>query len=196
MQTKVAAPFFLFTIILFSLASQGQTAKKPALALETTPYFEKPEPGLLPKGFLEKRDTCATDSMSVDSTGAAWFRIQVKNAFGWAPARAMRFVSDIPPDFFSQEAMGVEDKKRRADLVKSHSDWPLRIKKAVRAGQVCLDMSEDQLLASWGEPLEKKKMFMLGAGEFVCCIYKGSEKGALLVSLQNNRVTGWSIEDK
>jgi hypothetical protein len=192
---KTAIPFLCFSIVLAALAACGQTPKKTALALEASPYFEKPEQGLLPKGFLGKRDTCTADSTFVDSAGVAWFRIQVRSSDGWVLARAMRYVSDIPADFFSIEAKGDEDKKRRGDIVKSHPEWPLRIKKAVRAGQVCLDMSAEQLAASWGEPLEKRKTFMLGVGEYTSYIYKGAAKGSLLVCIQNNRVIGWSLEE-
>jgi hypothetical protein len=192
---KTAIPFLNLSIVLFALTAGGQAVKKTALALETAPYFEKPEQGLLPKGFLGKRDTCTADSTFIDSTGVAWFHVLIKSSRGWALARAMRYVSDIPADFFSTEVKGDEDKKRRADIVKSHPEWPLRIKKAVRAGQVCLDMSGEQLVASWGEPLEKRKTFILGIGEYTSYIYKGTAKGSLLVCLQNNRVIGWSLEE-
>jgi hypothetical protein len=193
----VKPPLFLLVtpFLLYFLSPLAQTASKTVLATESCPYFDKPETGLLPKGFLEKRDTCRTDSTVVDSAGVAWFKIHCKNSSGWASARNFRFVSEIPTDFFSQEAKGDNDKKRRADIIKGHPDWPLRIKKAVRAGQVCLDMSPEQLVASWGEPQEKQKMFMLGVGDYASFVYKGTEKGSLMVSLQNNRVIGWSVEE-
>jgi hypothetical protein len=56
-------------------------------------------------------------------------------------------------------------------------------------------MSSEQLVASWGEPLEKRKTFMLGVGEYTSYIYKGTARGSLLVCLQNNRVIGWSLEE-
>ena len=192
---KPALSFLYLLIVLLALAAVGQTVKKTAFAMETTPYFEKPDQGLLPKGFLGKRDTCTADSTFIDSAGVAWFRVQTKSSNGWAFARAMRYVSDIPADFFSSEKKGDEDKKHRGDIIKSHPEWPLRIKKAVRSGQVCLDMSVEQLVASWGEPLEKRKTFILGVGEYNIYIYKGTAKGSLLVCLQNNRIIGWSLEE-
>jgi hypothetical protein len=192
---KTVIPFLYLSVVLLTFAAGGQAAHKSALALETAPYFEKPDQGLLPKGYLGKHDTCTTDSTFIDSAGVAWFHVLIKSSRGWALARAMRYVSDIPADFFSTVEKGDEDKKRRADIVKSHPEWPLRIKKAVRAGQICLDMSGEQLAASWGEPLEKRKTFMLGIGEYTSFIYRGTAKGSLLVCLQNNRVIGWSLEE-
>jgi hypothetical protein len=192
---KTVISLLYFPVFLLALAAGGQTLKKTALVMEAVPYFEKPEQGLLPKGYLGKRDTCIADSTFIDSAGVAWFRVQTKSSSGWALAHAMRYVSDIPADFFSTVEKGDQDKKHRGDIVKSHPEWPLRIKKAVRSGQVCLDMSSEQLVASWGEPLEKQKTFMLGVGEYISYIYKCTARGSLLVCLQNNRIIGWSLEE-
>jgi hypothetical protein len=183
---------FLVIACFFYLAS-GQTAPRSAVAVETAPYFDKPELGLLPKGYIGKRDSCTVDSAFVDSAGMPWFCIRVKNSAAWMQAASLRYATEVGPDFFSLQAKGEEDKKRRLEILQKHPEWPHRIKKAARNGQVCLDMSEEQLIASWGKPVERKKSFMIGVGDYVCLVYKGGH-GSLIVALQNDRVIGWSRE--
>ncbi len=187
--------FLIRAISLILLSSAGTpAASKTAVAVASTAFFERPEPGLLPRGYIDRRDSCTVDSVIADSAGTAWFHIRAAKSEGWAVAGGLRYVSDVPADFFSKETRGDEDKKRRADIVKNHPEWPLRIRKAVHAGQVCIDMTADQLVASWGEPVEKRKMYMLGIGDYSCLIYNGTSRATLLVSLQGGRVVGWSVE--
>lgn len=167
---------------------------KPAVALSTTPVFEQPASDLLPKGYLAKRDTCSTDSAYQDSAGVAWFHVSAKAAQGWAKAADIRYVSDVPPDFFARRPAADEEMRRRAEEVKKHPDWPLRIRKAVHAGEVCIGMDNEQLAASWGQPQEKRTMYMLGVGEYMCFVFKGTSAENLLVSLQDGKVIGWSVE--
>jgi hypothetical protein len=184
----------LLSFILFSAVS---AADKTAIALETSPVFESPGPGLLAKGFIDKRDTCAIDSTCVDSLGTAWFHVRPgngKHGGGWVPAKALAYASDVPSDFASQAATGDEDKKRRLEILKEHAQWPRRIVKAVRNGQICLDMSEEQVVASWGQPSEKRQTFMIGVGEYLTLLYPAAKKGTLVVSLQNDRVIGWTTD--
>jgi hypothetical protein len=176
-------------------------APKNAIAVETAPLIEAPEAGLLAGGFIDKRDTCAVDSTVVDSTGTAWFHVRALRADrkgkseGWVISKAIAYISDIPADFASREARGDEDKKRRLEILKSHSQWPRRIIKAVRGGQICLDMNVEQVIASWGEPAEKRKSFMIGVGDYQALLYKGVGKGTLIVTLQNDRVIGWTTDE-
>jgi hypothetical protein len=52
----------IFLLFVFFAPAVAQPPLKPAIVMETSPYFEKPAAGLLPKGFVEKRDMCQTDS--------------------------------------------------------------------------------------------------------------------------------------
>jgi hypothetical protein len=201
---KNATPFLTFCFIAFFAASAWPAARN-AVVTETAPVFDEPLPGLLARGFLDKHDSCSVDSTHVDSAGAPWFHVRAlrasgaaaKMAGGWISAKAILFVSDMPADFASQDARGDGDRKRRLEILKSHQQWPRRVIQAVRSGRICLDMSEEQVAASWGEPAEKRKAFMIGVGDYVTLVYRdaGSGKGTLVVALQNDRVIGWTTEE-
>lgn len=182
---------FVF-IICFSVFPQSSA--KHALAIATTPCFEKPAPGLLPIGFVNKFDTCQTDSSLVDTLGVPWFRVRLHDQTSWVHAGDMRFVVDASRDFVSIQAKGDDDKKRRLQILQSNPDWPHRIKMSVRAGQICLDMSEDQLAAAWGDPFQKGTTYTLGIGDHATWLYKSSSGKILLVNLQNGRVIGWTVD--
>lgn len=185
----------LIACCFFGPAASGQGAGTSAVAVETAPYFDKPSTELLAIGFIEKHDSCSVDSAFVDSSGMPWFCIRIKNRVAWVHAASLRYVSEVSQDFFSRQAKGDDDKKRRLEILQNHPGWPHRIKMAVKNGQVCLDMSEEQLSASWGQPLERKKSFMLGIGDYLCLLYKGESKGVLFVFIQNDRVIGWSRDE-
>jgi hypothetical protein len=204
--TAMKTVFLLcFTYLYVFIVCTAFAAPKNAIAVETAPFFEAPESGLLARGFIDKRDTCAVDSTVVDSTGTAWFHVRSLRALragrdgkseGWVLSKAVTYISDIPADFASREARGDEDKKRRLEILKSRPEWPRRIIKAVRSGQICLDMTVEQVVASWGEPAEKRKSFMIGVGDYQTLLYnKGGGKGTLIVTLQNNRVIGWTTDE-
>jgi hypothetical protein len=130
-----------------------------------------------------------------DSAGATWFHIRFKNADGWVASSALRYISDVPADFFAQRSEHAdEDMRRRADAVKAHPEWPFRIRKAIHSGLVCIDMTLEQIKASWGEPREKRGMYMLGVGDYYCLVYKGTSGTDVLVTVQNERVIGWSVD--
>jgi hypothetical protein len=190
--------------LYISIVHTAVAAPKNAIAVETAPFFDAPEAGLLARGFIDKRDTCAVDSIVVDSTGTAWFHVRSLRGLragregkseGWIISKAVAYISDIPADFASREARGDEDKKRRLEILKSRPEWPRRIIKAVRGGQICLDMNVEQVIASWGEPAEKRKSFMIGVGDYQTLLYKGVGKGTLIVTLQSNRVIGWTTDE-
>jgi len=201
---KTATLFFSFCFIVL-FAAAAHPAVRSAVVLETTPVFDEPAPGLLARGFIDKHDSCSVDSTHVDSTGAPWFRVRAlrapgaatKTAGGWVSAKAVLFVSDMPADFASQDARGDGDRKRRLEILKNHPLWPRRVIQAVRNGRICLDMSEEQVAASWGEPAEKRKAFMIGVGDYLTLVYRdaGTGKGTLVVAVQNDRVIGWTTEE-
>jgi hypothetical protein len=185
----------VFVAVIFALSTCA--APKNAVVIETAPFFEEPIPGLLARGFLDKRDTCTVDSTHVDSLGAAWFHVgasSTKKAGGWVGAKSVLFVSDMPADFASQDARGDGDRKRRLEILKNRPLWPRRIIQAVRSGKICLDMTQEQVVASWGEPAEKRTAFMIGVGDYAALLYRDIGSGTLVVALQNDRVIGWTTE--
>ncbi|MGB7566316.1 MAG: hypothetical protein WBM07_00535 [Chitinivibrionales bacterium] len=181
-----------FLSIYFSVFSQS--SPKPALALKTTPYFEKPVSGLLPLGFINKLDTCKIDSSLIDSLGTPWFRIRLHDQALWLHAGDMRYVTDMPQDFVSMQVKGDDDKKRRLQILQNKPDWPHRIKMSVRDGQICLDMTEEQLVAAWGVPFQKGVTYTLGIGDHATWLYRSSMGKILLVNLQNGQVIGWTVD--
>lgn len=56
-------------------------------------------------------------------------------------------------------------------------------------------MSEEQVVASWGEPAEKRKAYMIGVGDYLTLFYRRSGQGTLVVALQNDRVIGWTTDE-
>lgn len=206
---RIFAPFILwFSLVLFSgLPALGQSSIKPALLIENAPWFESPRADLLPKGFFNRGDTCFVESTFVDSSNIAWFCIKKRPGDDefeqhWINAKAVRFRAEINEN---KNAGSVilrpdEDRKRRLTILRDHADWPRRIQKAVREGTICLQMTEEQLMASWNEPVEKLKCFMVGVGEYESWVFKGlggvggraGEGKVVLVGVGEGRVVGWS----
>jgi hypothetical protein len=193
----------LLSILSFAPILSGAFAAEPktAMAMTTAPVFDEPAQGLLARGFIGKRDTCEIDSTVVDSTGAAWFHIResrgngARKSGGWIAAGAVRYASDIPQNFTSRDAAGDADKKRRLEILKKHPDWPRRVIGAVRSGRICLDMTEEQVVAAWGAPAERHKSYMVGIGDYFVFLYKSVDKGLLGVMMQNDRVMGWTTDE-
>ena len=79
-------------------------------------------------------------------------------------------------------------------VLRDHPDWPRSVIRAVRNGQVCLDMTGGHLKASWGEPFQKSMAFTLGMGKHDMWFFRASDGAILTVSLQNDRVVGWVVE--
>jgi hypothetical protein len=164
-----------------------------AVALTEVPRFGEPLETGLPVGILGAGDTCIVDSAEVDSIGGVWFGTRRGAGFCWARADNIRYVTERPSLASPPPARGESPRTKRAvmSILREHPDWPRRVVNAIRLGQVCIDMTGAQLLASWGEPLQKSKAFTLGLGEHDLWFYK-SDSGALLtVTLQGDRVIGW-----
>ena len=182
-------------LICFSLCTQAPSQAKPAIVLKTTPYFGSPLSEELPLGFINKMDTCLTVGSMVDSLGAPWFRALLGGRTYWIRGADVKYAADMPPDFQSQQTRGDDDKKRRLRILENKPDWPHRVKMAVRDGQICLDMTEEQLAAAWGDPFQKSTAYMLGIGGYDVWLYKSFSDKILFVTIQNGRIIGWS-EDK
>ena len=143
-------------------------------------------------GFINKLDTCQTDSSLVDSSGTPWFRLRLNDRTFWLHANDVRYIADIPEDFLSIQVKGDDDKTRRLQILQNKPDWPHRIKMSVRGGQICLDMTEEQLAAAWGAPFQKGMTYTLGIGDHATWLYKSSSGKILLVNLQKGHIIGWS----
>jgi hypothetical protein len=189
-------PPILPTVVAAILLCTGLAAgaSKPAMALQSSPCFAEPAADQLPLRYLDKKDTCRIDSFWVDTTGRAWYRVSASGRdLGWTYAQGLRLIAQAGVDELVSETGGATDvdKKRRYDLVRQNPGWPRRVIKAVRAGQICLDMTGAQLAASWGEPVQKSTAFTTGIGEHDMWFYKGSSGEILAVSLEEDRVIGW-----
>lgn len=184
-------------IILKSISGflSGQFRQK-----ETRDYFiyrrcfESPSEGLLPEAYLDRNDSCVIDSLFHDSSGISWYHVKFADNYGWIKSDFARLV--VWGDQMQRGSGKTDDididKKRRYRILFEHQDWPRRIQKFVREGRVCLGMTEEQLRASWGEPVQKSTMFMLGLGDQDVWFYKSNDGKMLIVGISERKVSGWS----
>jgi hypothetical protein len=164
-------------------------APRKAVAARIAACYERPEKNL-PVRYIDKNAAIEVDSLYVDSLEAAWFRL--RGAAGWVLASEVRLADEGRGDSVSL-SMGTDaDRKRRLAVLRDHPDWPRRIIRAVRSGTVCLEMTSEQLVASWGEPFQKSAGFVLGAGPHDVWLFRGNKEEVLVVHLLDGRVIGWS----
>ena len=169
---------------------------KFAKIAQLSSLFEFPEKGRLPIFYFEKNQNCLIDSMIVDSSGDVWLLVTDENKRGWTKSDNVQVSSsgDIDSALFN-EPINVTDieTKRRLHIVLQHKDWPRRIQKIVKDGKICLEMTNEQLLASWGEPLQKTEALLLGFGKHEVWFYKGTDGRYLVVNVAEGKVIGWSL---
>jgi|GEM_PF-1346455 len=179
------------------VAAADGTAEAPkAVALQLAPLYEQAAPGLLPAGFANKGDTCAVEKVSVDTAGTAWFALMHLSGRFYSPASNWRYAGKVTNELSQERTPDDEDRKRRLRILQQHRDWPRRIIRAVREGKICLDMSLEQLIASWDEPMQKSRCFTVGLGEHEVWLYAGRDGKTLIVSLQEGKVMGWSLGER
>ena len=190
---KTKCSLFILACCAPLLAQQDSSVAK-VVAMKVTPYFAEARPGLLPRGYVNQGDTCLMLQAHVDSLGAPWFELKRDEQKIWSSAKNWQYVSDIVDEEVSAARKQSDaDRKRRLRILQKHRDWPRRIIRLVREGEICLDMTAEQLAASWGEPLHKSRAFTVGLGEHEFWIFSG-EKGRMpVVSLRNGRIIGWSL---
>jgi hypothetical protein len=179
-------------VLLIAVAASAGTLLFP---LGLTPLYEKPVSNGFPIAFLEPADTCVSDSSISEGTGTTWLRIRSKDLHGWVNGSSVSGKGN--DDAQSGTRTGTfrksdPDAKRRYRILEQHADWPRRIVKAIREGNICLDMNEEQLHAAWGEPFRKSKAFILGAGQQDLWYFKGEDGAIMSVFLNRGRVVGWS----
>lgn len=178
--------------------SNSNSLSKPKLAktIQLSPLFEIPGKGQLPLYYFEKNQNCTIDSTAVDSSGDMWLLVARENKKGWtSPDNVQMSSSDDSDSTLFNDAIKTTDIeiKRRLHIVLQHKEWPRRIQKSVKDGKICLEMTAEQLLASWGEPLQKNIAFLLGFGKHEVWFYKGTDGRSLVVNLAEGKVIGWSL---
>ena len=169
---------------------------KPAKIVQLSSLFEFPEKGQLPIFYFEKNQSCHIDSMIADSSGDVWLLITHENKRGWTKSDNVLMSSSGDGDSaLYNEPINVTDieTKRRLHIVLQHKDWPRRIQKIVKDGKICLEMTSEQLVASWGEPLQKTPALLLGFGKHEVWFYKGTDGRYLVVNVNEGKVIGWSL---
>ena len=189
------------TVVALSIALAGVFADtlpiidsaRIVLPLGLTPLFDVPAPGGFPISYLEPSDTCRIDSARFDTANVEWAFVRSQSRSGWLQKSSIR--PALMPSMVPQSKVGKldADAKRRYRVLGQHPEWERRIVKVVREGNICLDMSEEQVLASWDEPLQKSMAFVLGAGKQNIWIYKSPGGRFETVFLVKGRVVGLSL---
>jgi hypothetical protein len=174
----------------------AQSEAGRVVSVRPAPHCPEPLPGLLPAGYINKGDTCLVETTLVDSSGGAWFLLHTGTTRVWSPAVNWRYVGAVTDEISASRGVNDDDRKRRLRILQQHREWPRRIIAAVREGKICLDMSGEQLVASWGEPSQKSPAFAVGLGVHEAWFYAGTGSDAAVVLLIDGRVIGWSMESK
>jgi len=187
--------YIIMTMAVGAMAVRVSGDDSLLFPLGLTPLYEKPVSNGFPIAFLEPADTCITDSSISEGTGVTWLLIRSGNLQGWVTGSSMYRKGNDSGE--SRIRAGVfrksdPDAKRRYRILEQHAGWPRRIVKAVREGNICLDMTEEQVSAAWGDPIRKAKAFILGAGQQELWYFKGEDGIILSVFLNRGRVVGWS----
>lgn len=191
---------FPLTVFFASLALSGVFADtlsindsaKIVVSLGLTPVYDSPAPGGFPMSYLEPSDTCRIDSARFDTANVEWVFVRSPSRSGWLQKSSVR--PALAPASVPQSKTNKldADVKRRYRILGQHPEWERRIVKVLREGNICLDMTEEQVLASWNEPLQKSVVFILGAGKQNLWLYKSPGGRFETVFLVKGRVVGWS----
>ena len=186
--------FMLLLFISNAIYASGNDSLQKAIALKVAPLFTEAQTGLLPKNYVKKGDTCSVIGIQVDTSGFPWFNVSVKTNHYWSPVKYWQYVSDIDTAAYLEGKQSEEDKKRRLRILRQHRDWPRRIIRTVRYGRICLDMTGEQLIASWGDPIQRSNAYTIGLGKHHIWIFNSKNDRKAIVLLKNNRIIGWSLK--
>jgi hypothetical protein len=192
---KLLFPAIFFVVVSQAVVFADKSQAPTFVPLGLTPLFDSPVPGGFPVSYLEPEDTCRIDSTKFDTSNVEWAFVKSQSRSGWLQKSSVRPTGGQSP---AQQSSGGnasvldDDAKRRYRIVEKHPEWDRRIVKVIRDGKICLDMNDAQLLASWGEPLQKSTAFILGAGNQDLWIYKGQSGTYETVFLVKGRIVGWS----
>jgi len=156
----------------------------PLLKVHTTPNESSEELGFLHFGL---------QVIGKASTDGKWFEIltPLEGHLGFVILSALKKRSSYRSTLSFSKGQDKKEQMRRFKVVKKNRHWPLRIKKAVKAGQILLQMTKDQVLGAWGKPQKTGLGFMVDMGEYEILYYKSDESA--FVTLKNNVVTGWNL---
>lgn len=165
-----------------------------AIAVKVTPLYNEAQTGLLPKSYVKKGDSCSILGVQVDTTGIPWFNVSIQSINYWSPVKYWKYVADIDTAAYLEGKKSEEDKKRRLKNLRQHRDWPRRIIRTVRFGRICLDMSGEQLIASWGKPIQRSRASTIGIGAHDIWIFDSRNEKKDIVLLKNKKIIGWSIK--
>ncbi len=184
--------FLCFFLPYLCVHAQQNQQDQKAACNGVTPYYSEPCPGLLPKGYIQKGKIYPVPEVTVDTLGMPWFALPLKESKVWSPAKYWTYVSEIDTSAFAEGKQSEADKKRRLRILREHRGWPRRIIRSVRFGRICLDMTAEQLLASWDTPIQKNDAFTIGIGNHEIWLYNTHSGKYTAVLLKNDKVIGWS----
>jgi len=187
--------FFLFLHLISADTLSVKDSAKTVLTLGLTPLYDAPVPGGFPLSYLEPTDTCTIDSSRFDTLNTEWAFVRSVSRSGWLQKSSVRpaYQPDGPASNASSKEKKMDaDARRRQRIVSEHPEWERRIARVIREGKICLDMTNAQIEASWGEPVQKSGAFILGAGKQEIWYYKGSGGKIETVFMVKGRVVGWT----
>ncbi len=180
------------------------------LLLSTIHVFSQPY--FAPLGYLEIKESPSANSKTIrmggpsdiyvkDSIGESkldeiWYLIASAdgNRLGWTKKENLKEIDNS----VSLNEIGIkrqeqrEDRKRRNAILKANKNWPTRIKKNIKKGLICLNMTSEQLVASWNEPISKSSAFILGLGNVQIYNYKGSGASNIVAIIKDDKLIGWT----
>jgi hypothetical protein len=198
----MTAKGFGLGLVLFLGAGLSATAERFLLvSADYAPLYAQPSDSLPPLQMARKGDRFPVRASASDDSGVIWFCVGLKEGgpdTAWIPFTNVRYLpaaTDSLRSVLSLKTTDRNDQKRRYAALRTHPEWPRRVRNAVRNGEIVLDMSLDQVKGSWGEPVRRGRAFLAGIGNFEILHYSSKRgQGLAEVMLQENRVVGWSEE--
>lgn len=167
------------------------------IALQIAPLYTQMKTELLPANYRKKGEIIVMLDISVDTAGVPWFALEDANDTLWSPAKYWQYILEndqTKEDLIKGISIADLDRQRRLKILIKHREWPRRIIRAVRQGQICLDMSSEQLIAAWDKPIQKSSAFTLGLGKHTVWFYKDTKGALTTVMLKNDVIIGWSTQ--
>lgn len=200
MENKIRKRYKVAVIVLLLIckhlfAVENDSLQK-AIAVKVTPLFKEAQANLLPINYAKKGDSCTVTGVHVDTSGIPWFNVSIRTNPYWSQAKYWQYVADIDTAAFLEGKQSEEDKKRRLRILRQHRDWPRRIIRTVRFGRICLDMNSEQLVASWGDPLQRSNAYTIGIGKHDIWIFESKNDKKAIVLLKNDKIIGWSLKQQ
>lgn len=200
-RTVTTTVWLVCAVFAFALTANAEAKEKRWVAARQNlmPVYPSPSDSLPPTQMARKGRIFPVAFSTADDSGRIWFCVytdESRRDTGWVPASLVKYTvisvdsSSIPA---KQPPEDRQDRKRRYRVLRKHPEWPHRIRKAVREGEILLHMTESQMVASWGEPVRSCKAFLVGVGDYrVDYFQKKGREPAVGVAIQDGRVIGWT----